>query len=358
LLAVGNGFRVDAVAGCQGVVAKALEIKPDVVIGACGGADGFDGLAMLRQLRGHASTRAIPVILIAGPRISPAQAWSAGVDAIVTEPLDTVGLVAQVHALVARRRVEEIEQRRVRELEESVARLIDLAIALADAATPGLSAHGDAVGRLAERLAERFAVPDEFRRDLILAARLHAIAQPMLSGPEPADPDPARLSTATAAELRVVPVLCDASDLVASSGEHWDGTGRPAGLQRGQIPLRARIIRVAVDLVNAAARRPELGLAGAIPVLRPHTGTHYDPAVLAEAESVAEDNAWEEEGVERLVLDRLEPGMLLEEDLVTASGVKLLARGGVLTSASLAAVARRHVTDPIVHALKIRRPRP
>ena len=115
---------------------------------------------------------------------------------------------------------------------------------------------------------------------------------------------------------------------------------------------------MAVDLVNAAARRPELGLAGAIPVLRPHTGTHYDPAVLAEAESVAEDNAWEEEGVERLVLDRLEPGMLLEEDLVTASGVKLLARGGVLTSASLAAVARRHVTDPIVHALKIRRPRP
>jgi response regulator RpfG family c-di-GMP phosphodiesterase len=357
LLGLGNGFRVEAVSGCQAAVARALEMEPDVVIGAWD-VGGFDGLELLRKLREHATTRSVPVILLAGKGTRHEQAWECGVDALLIEPVETAELVARVRSLAARRRLEELELRRVRQLEESVSRLVDLALALSDAAIPGLSAHGDAVARLAERLAERFDVPDVFRRDLLIAARLHAIAKPMLSGSAPADSDPARLSTATSAELRVIPVLADAAGLVASSGEHWDGTGRPAGLQRGQIPLRARIIRVAVDLVDAAARNPGAGLAGALPSLRPHAGTHYDPAVFAEAESLAQDGAWEVEGVERLVLDRLEPGMLLEEDLVTASGVKLLARGGVLTSASLAAVGRRHVTDPIVHAVKIRRPRP
>jgi len=112
-----------------------------------------------------------------------------------------------------------------------------------------------------------------------------------------------------------------------------------------------------VDLVEASLRisadHDTGSLVAAAATLAPHAGTLYDPAVVAEVELMllaAEPNTRD---VRRVAVEELEPGMQLAEDLVTASGVKLLAAGGVLTSASLALITRRHQSDPIVHAVKV-----
>ena len=88
-----------------------------------------------------------------------------------------------------------------------------------------------------------------------------------------------------------------------------------------------------------------------------HTGTRYDPAVLAELALVVSSGYEDTEStrVEPLRVEQLTEGRMLVNDLCTASGVKLLSAGSVLTSASLRLIAERHALDPIVHAVATRR---
>jgi hypothetical protein len=154
----------------------------------------------------------------------------------------------------------------------------------------------------------------------------------------------------------MIPALSGAGELVSLSAEHWDGSGR-GGLQRGQIPLRARIIRVAVDLVDVAFAggdepTPE-SLQQASRLIGGHRGTRYDPAVMAELDMMLSAGEPASERVRWVSVEELRPGMKLAEDLVTSSGVKLLAAGGVISAGSLRTISRRHVTDPIAHTIPV-----
>ncbi len=65
--------------------------------------------------------------------------------------------------------------------------------------------------------------------------------------------------------------------------ENFDGTGYPSGLARDQIPLIARIIRVADvfdALTSTRSYRAAFSAEDAIRVLREEAGTKLDPAVV------------------------------------------------------------------------------
>jgi len=319
---------------------------------------GLDMLAVLRRLRADDSTRDLPVVLLISREDQAVAAWAAGADGVFPETVDPAVLLARLATLVACWQRREGDRTRSRDLAESVRCFTDFAMELADAASPGLRSRGDEIAWIAGQLATRFRVPEEFYDDLLIAARLHGIGRAMLHDPPGAEPDPWRWAAVTASELNTIPSLRSTAELVAGSGEHWDGSGRPAGLQRGMIPLRSRILRVAVDLVDQAEKfergHDAAGFAAAAASLLPHAGTLYDPAVVAEVEAMLLSNEPNAQEVRRVPVEQLEPGMMLAEDLVTASGVKLLAAGGLLTSASLATITRRHLSDPIVHAVRVR----
>ena len=59
--------------------------------------------------------------------------------------------------------------------------------------------------------------------------------------------------------------------------------------------------------------------------------------------------------IEPLHVEQLTEGRVLVNDLYTASGVKLLSAGALLTPANLRLIAERHALDPIVHAIATRR---
>jgi len=70
-------------------------------------------------------------------------------------------------------------------------------------------------------------------------------------------------TTARAAILHDVDIdsipFTDASEIVAAQHESYDGTGFPKGLKGGEIPLGARILRVADALDALLTGRPPLG---------------------------------------------------------------------------------------------------
>jgi putative nucleotidyltransferase with HDIG domain len=92
--------------------------------------------------------------------------------------------------------------------------------------------------------------------------------------------------------LNGITFLADALPIVLYHHERFDGSGYPDGLAGEEIPLGARIFAAAdaFDAMTADRHyRRALSLDQAIRELRRHSGTQFDPEVVAAIDEVAED---------------------------------------------------------------------
>jgi response regulator RpfG family c-di-GMP phosphodiesterase len=83
--------------------------------------------------------------------------------------------------------------------------------------------------------------------------------------------------------LKNIPFLADASEVVLSHHERFDGTGYPRGLSGCQIPLGARIFAVADAFDAITSHRPYRSASTfevAREIIRPLAGSQFDPAVV------------------------------------------------------------------------------
>src|SRR5438105_4506547 len=85
--------------------------------------------------------------------------------------------------------------------------------------------------------------------------------------------------------------LEDATAVVRSHHERWDGGGYPDGLAGDEIPLAARVFAVA-DVLDALTTdrpyRPASSLAVAREIIVAESGTHFDPQVIAAFRSISD----------------------------------------------------------------------
>ncbi len=87
--------------------------------------------------------------------------------------------------------------------------------------------------------------------------------------------------------------------------------------------------------------------------LEERANTLYDPLVVTQLEAIVKENQsrdWRETR-RRVPVSDIKEGMVLAEDLITSSAVKLFSRGGVVTSGIRDIILRRHVIDPIIHGV-------
>jgi putative nucleotidyltransferase with HDIG domain len=96
--------------------------------------------------------------------------------------------------------------------------------------------------------------------------------------------------------LKKIPFLSEASDIVYSHQEKYDGTGYPRGLKGNDIPLGARIFAVA-DTLDAITSdrpyRPAQSVAAARKEIEVWSGRQFDPDVVRHFLSMPED-IWED----------------------------------------------------------------
>lgn len=82
---------------------------------------------------------------------------------------------------------------------------------------------------------------------------------------------------ASMAELKPI------TTIVAHQLEHWDGSGKPDGLQGEDIPLEARILGLVCyfqELTQPRGNRPALSLVEALDYCQERSGTRFDPALV------------------------------------------------------------------------------
>ena len=344
---------------------------PHVVIAvdsATGGAP-LDVIARLHALPRFAHSR----FLLARPHLGPEDGVAEinhGVHDFLTLPLVPAEVIARLRSLADHQRLHVAlgeEHARIDNLHSAFHtgfdQIIRLLLRLVDMHAPGAESRGASAATLALQVASRFRIPERFLRDLELAARLYEVGRMALvddDGDTENDRarrhalNPGAASLASRALLEDVDGLKGVAEVLSAVYENWDGTGVPERAMQGQIPLRSRILRVAIDYLRGVEDSPKNSEA-VLERMEIHSGTHYDPLVLAHLHAaLSEDGGPVLEASSRhLPIEKLRVGMVLAEDLYTDNGLKLLKGGTALSPSSLDTILRRHRMEPILRGAMI-----
>jgi len=104
-LSLSDGFTTRAVSDPNQALSAALQYKPDVILLDVR-LPGGDGRVILKTLRGHAATRAVPVIMVTGlgSEGDKVLGLNLGADDYVVKPFGAMELLARIQAVLRRYR--------------------------------------------------------------------------------------------------------------------------------------------------------------------------------------------------------------------------------------------------------------
>ena len=152
--------------------------------------------------------------------------------------------------------------------------------------------HAERVTRFAIEIGGQLGLPTPDTPEVEFGFLLHdvgklAIPDAILFKPAPlTDEERALMSRHTivgAGIMRDIEFLSEASKVVRSHHERWDGNGYPDGLAGEQIPMNARVFAVA-DVFDALTTdrpyRVALSFAQARAMIDEQSGRHFDPRVV------------------------------------------------------------------------------
>ena len=356
-----DGIRLLIVSNANEGIAVLRRQTTDLILGTCSGGTP-DFLEFCGNVRSFPEFREIRIVMIldSTDAQTKADALRLGVREFLTRPVEPEELLSKVRGIVNLKRVRdemnamrtELDTLRQTDRRRSD-RLIDALVSLIDMRFPGAARRSARITEISNSLAARFRVPGQYLRGLDVAARLSEIGHLALP---PGSPD-WQYFLSSKAILREIDGFEEAAELIGDVCENWDGSGLPGHIVCGQIPLRSRILRVVIDFVRANEGPRARGCDEALQEIARHSGTHYDPMVIVHLGTVVEivnKHGGCEEGL-AVQITELEDGMILLEDLVTGSGIKLLSRGTILNETSLRTILNRHSSDPVLRGAVVRR---
>jgi cyclic di-GMP phosphodiesterase len=196
-------------------------------------------------------------------------------------------------------RLESLVEARTQQLQDAMATLersyditleaLGDALDLKDAETEG---HSKRVTAFTIAIARALGLPREQYAVIARGAFLHdigkmAIPDAILRKPDKLTPDEITIMREHAYRgyqmLKKIPFLTEASDIVYSHQERFDGTGYPRGLKGKEIPLGARIFSIADTLDAITSDRPYRAaqtLQAARVEIEKWSGRQFDPEIV------------------------------------------------------------------------------
>lgn len=145
----------------------------------------------------------------------------------------------------------------------------------------------------------------------------------------------------------LVDARSDVGEVIRAHHEHFDGTGYPDGLAGKNIPWVARCLAVAVGYVESG-----LPKQAAIDTLLAKAGAHYDPEAVRLFLKVS-NLVHLPRQVREILLDELEPGMVLASGIYSPHGLLLIGEGQSLGPGTIAKIRSHNQVTPINQRLLV-----
>ncbi len=190
------------------------------------------------------------------------------------------------------RTLEQRVRERTRELHEANMEAICMLAVASETRDADTGAHVRRIRYLAGALARELGLPEDEAERIGYSAILHDVGKMQVSDYILRKPLP--LTDAERTEMRRHTIAGEhilsrrpffelARQIARSHHENWDGSGYPDGLKGPQIPLAARIVRLADvydALISERPYKPAWEPARAAEAIRQGRGTLFDPAVV------------------------------------------------------------------------------
>jgi putative two-component system response regulator len=297
---------------------------------------GMDGLALMRSLREIQPELPVVVVTGHGTVDTAIQALREGATGMLVKPFTGEELLAEVRRALAsaQMRYEALQYRYLSPVLDSIALTLSTAIEARNLET---GEHCRQLGLLSERMAAVLGLDERKQMTIRIGGYLHdigkiGIADAVLLKPgKLTDSEMAEMrrhSEIGAAILEVHDAMSEISQIVRHHHERWDGRGYPDAMVGAAIPLGGRIIAVA-DAFSAMTSdriyRAALPMDRAWAELKAHSGTQFDPEILAVFEQVVD-----EEGNLRRLDPELERGLSHVASTVSSGADELHARLAML----------------------------
>ncbi len=130
--------------------------------------------------------------------------------------------------------------------------------------------------------------------------------------------------------------------------ENFDGTGIPDKVQKWQIPLSSRIIRVVLDFEENKYFR-NLNSKDIVEKLKSRVNRLYDGRVVQVLEKYLHEHDENfESDTMTVMIAELQAGMVLTKDIESNSGIKLIGAGSVLNEKTIKMLISHSTTDPVM----------
>lgn len=248
-------------------------------------------------------------------------------------------------------------------LEKTLRSVVQTLTATLSLAHPKAFARAVRITRTVSELAEALEVESPWEVEIAaMLAHLGAVSLPpgvldKLDSGLPLNEDEREMAdkVPSASEQLVgrIPRLEPIAEAIGCQRARFDGEGARPGTPVGEdIPLTARILRVAVDFDAAMSRRP--APQAAITHLYSDTGA-YDPTVL-EALARCHDVSKDVAPPVSVSFEDLQPGMVVVEEVVSDRGVILVGRGTSVTAPMLQRLENFLRHDGISGAILVQAP--
>jgi response regulator RpfG family c-di-GMP phosphodiesterase len=139
----------------------------------------------------------------------------------------------------------------------------------------------------------------------------------------------------------------EVGEVIRAHHERYDGRGYPDGLTGDSIPWAARCLSVAVGFVESG-----LSKTAAIDALLAKSGSEYDPEAVRLFLKVANLVQLPKQ-VREIMLEELEPGMVLANGIYSPHGLLLIGEGQPLSSTTIAKIRSHNRVTPISQRLLV-----
>lgn len=139
----------------------------------------------------------------------------------------------------------------------------------------------------------------------------------------------------------------EVGEVIRAHHENFDGSGYPDGLATKSIPWPARCLAVAVGFVESSAPKQTT-----IDTILAKSGTKYDPEAVRLFLKVTQLVHLPRQ-VREILLDELEPGMVLATGIYSPHGLLLIGEGQTLGPATIAKIRNHNQIAPISQRLLV-----
>jgi putative two-component system response regulator len=312
----------------------------------------MDGLALMQALRERRPELPVVVVTGHGTVDTAIQALREGASGMLVKPFTGEELLGEVSRALAasQMRYEALQYRYLSPVLDSIALTLSTAIEARNLET---GEHCRQLGVLSERMAAILGLDERSRMTIRIGGYLHdigkiGIADAILLKPSRLTDEEMiemrRHSEIGAAILEVHEAMADIAQIVRHHHERWDGLGYPDRLVGADIPLGGRIIAVA-DAFSAMTTdriyRPALPIDQAWAELRAHTGTQFDPEIVAAFEQTVD-----EEGGLRTLDPAVERHLNADVHVPMSTPESLRSRLAMMPALTPLAVQLANATEP------------